>query len=77
MTATCGCTGLIRPRGVENNRKWMQNRGNCTTESMLIFDPKKETFITFRMPYPMPFYTRGLDGRIDEAKAGWKGRGCG
>ena len=29
----------------------------------------------FRMPYPMPFYTRGLDGRIDDAKAGWKGRG--
>jgi hypothetical protein len=23
----------------------------------------------------MPFYTRGLDGRIDDAKAGWKGRG--
>ena len=26
---------------------------------MLIFDPKRETFSTFRMPYPMPFYTRG------------------
>jgi streptogramin lyase len=46
-----------------------------TTDSMLIFDPKKETFSTFRMPYPMPFYTRGLDGRIDDANAGWKGRG--
>jgi hypothetical protein len=46
-----------------------------TTDSMLIFDPKKETFSVFRMPYPMPFYTRGLDGRIDDAKAGWKGRG--
>src|SRR5260370_15977272 len=42
---------------------------------MLIFDPKKETFSIFRMAYPMPFYTRGLDGRIDDAKAGWKGRG--
>jgi hypothetical protein len=39
---------------------------------MPIFDPKKETFITFRMPCPMPFYTRGLDGRIVAAKAGWK-----
>jgi len=46
-----------------------------TTDSMLIFDPKKETFSVFRMPYLMPFYTRGLDGRIDDAKAGWKGRG--
>jgi hypothetical protein len=39
--------------------------------------PQKEAFITFRMPHPMRLYTRGLDGRIDEAKAGWKGRGCG
>jgi hypothetical protein len=23
---------------------------------------------------PMGFYTRGLDGRIDDPKAGWKGR---
>ena len=42
---------------------------------MLIFDPKKETFTVFRMAYPMPFYTRGLDGRIDDPNAGWKGRG--
>jgi hypothetical protein len=46
-----------------------------TSDSMLVFDPKKETFSVFRLPYPMPFYTRGLDGRIDDAKAGWKGRG--
>ena len=46
-----------------------------TSDSMLIFDPKKETWTVFRLPYPMPFYTRGLDGRIDNANAGWKGRG--
>jgi hypothetical protein len=46
-----------------------------TSDSMLIFDPKKETFSIFRMAYPLPFYTRGVDGRIDDAKAGWKGRG--
>ncbi len=46
-----------------------------TSDSMLIFDPKKETFSVFRLPYPLPYYTRGLDGRIDDAKAGWKGRG--
>ena len=28
-----------------------------------------------RVPYPMGFYTRGLDGRIDDAKTGWKGKG--
>jgi hypothetical protein len=41
----------------------------------MIFDPKKETFTNFHLPYPMPFYTRGLDGRIDDPRAGWKGRG--
>ena len=46
-----------------------------TSDAMFIFDPTKETFQVFRIPYPMPFYTRGLDGRIDDANAGWKGRG--
>ena len=33
------------------------------------------TFLTFRVPYPMGFYAKGLDGRIDDARAGWKGKG--
>ena len=28
-----------------------------------------------RIPYPMGFYAKGLDGRIDDPNAGWKGRG--
>ena len=28
-----------------------------------------------RVPYPLGFYSRGLDGRIDDPRAGWKGRG--
>jgi hypothetical protein len=35
----------------------------------------KDGFITMRVPYPMGFHPRGLDGRIDDPKAGWKGRG--
>jgi hypothetical protein len=31
--------------------------------------------VVLRVPYPMGFYAKGLDGRIDDAKAGWKGRG--
>ena len=46
-----------------------------TSDSLLLFDPQKETFSVVRVPYPLPFYTRGLDGRIDDPKAGWKGRG--
>jgi hypothetical protein len=32
-------------------------------------------FMTLRVPYPMGFYAKGLDGRIDDPKIGWKGRG--
>ena len=32
-------------------------------------------FLQLRVPYPMGFYAKGLDGRIDDATAGWKGRG--
>ncbi|MCI0516758.1 MAG: hypothetical protein L0Y45_02890, partial [Woeseiaceae bacterium] len=32
-------------------------------------------FVTLRIPYPMGFYTKGFEGRIDDADAGWKGRG--
>jgi hypothetical protein len=30
---------------------------------------------TFRVPYPLGFYGKGADGRIDDPKAGWKGKG--
>ncbi|HLB29914.1 MAG TPA: carboxypeptidase regulatory-like domain-containing protein, partial [Gammaproteobacteria bacterium] len=32
-------------------------------------------FVTLRIPYPLGFYAKGLEGRIDEPDAGWKGRG--
>jgi hypothetical protein len=31
--------------------------------------------ITLRIPYPLGFYAKGLDARIDDPQAGWKGRG--
>src|SRR3989441_420058 len=31
--------------------------------------------ILMRVPYPMGFFAKGLDGRIDDPNAGWKGRG--
>jgi hypothetical protein len=31
--------------------------------------------VVLRVPYPLGFYTKWLDGRIDDPKAGWKGRG--
>ena len=34
----------------------------------------KGKWVTMRVPYPMGFHTRGMDGRIDDPKTGWKGR---
>jgi hypothetical protein len=36
---------------------------------------KDGKFITLRVPYPLGFFPKGLDGRIDDQSAGWKGRG--
>jgi hypothetical protein len=32
-------------------------------------------WVVLRVPYPMGYYAKGLDGRIDDPNAGWKGRG--
>ncbi|MGC2044032.1 MAG: carboxypeptidase regulatory-like domain-containing protein, partial [Pseudolabrys sp.] len=36
---------------------------------------KNGKMVMLRIPYPMGFYAKGLDGRIDDPNAGWKGRG--
>jgi hypothetical protein len=48
------------------------NTGNQSEGLLVLKDGK---FITLRVPYPMGFYTKWLDGRIDDPNAGWKGRG--
>jgi streptogramin lyase len=45
------------------------------SDSLLIFNPATERFTTIRIPFPLGLFARGLDGRIDDANAGWKGRG--
>jgi hypothetical protein len=50
----------------------------CTgtgSDSLLAFDQDTEEFTVVRVPYPLGFFQRGLDGRIDDPDAGWKGRG--
>jgi hypothetical protein len=32
-------------------------------------------FVVLRVPYPLGFFAKGMDGRIDDASAGWKGKG--
>ena len=45
------------------------------SDSLLVFNQGTEEFTIVRIPYPLNSYTRGLDGRIDNPDAGWKGRG--
>ncbi len=46
--------------------------GNASEGLLVLKDGK---WIVLRVPYPMGFYTKWLDGRIDDPNGGWKGRG--
>ncbi|MBI4265193.1 MAG: carboxypeptidase regulatory-like domain-containing protein [Acidobacteria bacterium] len=45
------------------------------SDSLMALDRRSGSIVTMRVPYPMGFYTRGMDGRIDDPDADWKGRG--
>lgn len=44
------------------------------SDSIVALPDGSTKFVTFRVPYPMGFYTRGLDFRMESAGADWKGR---
>jgi len=46
--------------------------GNSSDSLIALVNGK---FIVMRVPYPMGFFAKGMDGRFDDAKAGWKGKG--
>jgi hypothetical protein len=48
------------------------NTGNAA-EGLLVL--REGQWIVLRVPYPTGYYTKWLDGRIDDPKRGWKGRG--
>ena len=35
----------------------------------------KGKFVILRVPYPLGFFAKGMDGRVDDTNAGWKGKG--
>jgi hypothetical protein len=45
------------------------------SDSLLALKPDTKEWVVLRVPYPMGFHSRGMDGRIDDPNAGWKGRG--
>jgi hypothetical protein len=48
------------------------NTGNAS-EALLAL--KDGNWVTMRVPYPTGFYTKWMDGRIDDPAKGWKGKG--
>jgi hypothetical protein len=48
---------------------------NTGNESEALLALKNGKWVILRVPYPLGFYTKWMDGRIDDAKTGWKGRG--
>jgi hypothetical protein len=45
--------------------------GNLSEGLLALVDGK---FLMFRVPYPMGFFAKGMDGRIDNPSGGWKGK---
>jgi hypothetical protein len=48
---------------------------NTGNESEALLALKDGEFVRLRVPYPLGFFTKWMDGRIDDPEAGWKGRG--
>ena len=48
------------------------NTGNHSEGLLALVDGE---WVVMRVPYPLGFYTKWMDGRIDDPEAGWKGRG--
>lgn len=48
------------------------NTGNHSEGLLALVDGE---WVVMRVPYPLGFYTKWMDGRIDDSEAGWKGRG--
>jgi hypothetical protein len=48
------------------------NTGNGSEGLLALVDGE---WVVLRVPYPLGFYTKWMDGRIDDPDAGWRGRG--
>ena len=46
--------------------------GNSSDSLIALVNGK---FVVMRVPYPLGFFAKGMDGRIDDPNTGWKGKG--
>ena len=63
---------MYNTSGLGANTPFLTGTGS---DSLQAYMPDTKKWVVLRVPYPLGFYTRILSGRIDDASAGWKGRG--
>ena len=49
--------------------------GSVNTDAMEVFSPNLGRYVTLRVPYPLGFFPRSGNGRVDDPDTGWKGKG--
>jgi len=49
--------------------------GSNNTDAFEVINPVTKQFVTLRVPYPLGFFPRSANGRVDDPKTGWKGKG--
>ena len=58
--------------GLGKNVPIANGNGSDSLKALL---PETGEFVVLRVPYPLGFFSRSVDGRIDDPNAGWKGKG--
>ena len=56
--------------GLGRNVPWATGNGNESLMALV-----GDQWLNFVVPYPLGFYAKWIDGRIDDPNGGWKGRG--
>jgi hypothetical protein len=49
--------------------------GSNNTDAFEVIQPSTKQFVTLRVPYPLGFFPRSANGRVDDPRTGWKGKG--
>jgi hypothetical protein len=65
---------FVDRNGVLGLGKDVPMTGAVNADAVLAVVPKTGEFVTIRLPYPLGYFPRSMQGRIDDPKAGWKGR---
>ena len=53
--------------------EWVEAFAAGRSESLIALLNGK--FVIMRVPYPIGLFAKGMDGRFDDLKTGWKGKG--